>query len=46
MENTNIEIQNDSTRRVGVAHEIDFFSPLLVFSCNQISVQEPVFTDT
>jgi hypothetical protein len=36
--------QPDSTRCVGVAHEVDFFSSLLVFSCNQISVQEPVFT--
>ena len=38
--------QTNSTRRVGIAHEMDFLSPLLVFSCNQISVQEPVFTDT
>ncbi len=36
----------NSTRCVGVAHEMDFLSPLLVFSCNQISVQEPVFTET
>ncbi len=38
--------QPDSTRCVGVTHEMDFLSPLLVFSCNQISVQEPVFTET
>ena len=38
--------QPNSTRCVGVAHEMDFLSPVLVFSCNQISVQGPVFTDT
>ena len=37
--------QTNSTRRVGIAHGMDFLSPLLVFSCNQISVQESVFTD-
>ncbi len=38
--------QPNSTRCDGVAHEMDFLSPLLVFSCNQISVQGPVFNDT
>ncbi len=38
--------QLKATRWIGVAHEMDFLSPVLVFSCNQISVQEPVFTDT
>jgi hypothetical protein len=31
--------QPNSTRRVAIAHEMDFVSPVLVFSCNQISVQ-------
>ena len=34
--------QPNSTRCVGVAHETDFLSPVLVFSCNQISVQADI----
>jgi hypothetical protein len=36
----------NSTRCIGVDHEMDFLSPVLAFSCNQISVQDSVFTDT
>jgi hypothetical protein len=35
--------QPKSTSWLGVAHEIDFLSPVLVFSCNPISVQESGF---
>jgi hypothetical protein len=38
--------QKDSTRCVGVAHEMNFLSPVLAFSCIPISVQDSVFTDT
>jgi hypothetical protein len=40
--------QLKSTRWIGVAHEIDFLSPVLTFSRNPISVQDSgfVFTDT
>jgi hypothetical protein len=38
--------QPNSTRWVGVAREMGFLSPVLVLSCNQISVQDSVFTDT
>jgi len=31
--------QPNWTRYVGVAHEMDFLSPVLAFTCNQISVQ-------
>jgi hypothetical protein len=32
--------QPNSTRCVGVAHQMDFISPVLVFSCIPISVQD------
>jgi hypothetical protein len=40
--------QLKSTRWIGVAHEMDFLSPVLTFSPNPISVQNSgfVFTDT
>jgi hypothetical protein len=40
--------QLKSTRWIGVAHEMDFLSPVLTFSRNLISVQDSgfVFTDT
>jgi cell division protein FtsW (lipid II flippase) len=38
--------QPKSTRWVGVAHEMDFLSPVLAFSCNPISVQDSIFPDT
>jgi len=31
--------QPNWTRRVAIAHDMDFVSPVLVFNCNQISVQ-------
>jgi hypothetical protein len=31
------------TRWVGVAHEMDFLSPVLTFSCNPISVRDSGF---
>ena len=31
--------QPNSTRRVAIAYKMDLASPVLVFSCNQISVQ-------
>jgi len=31
--------QPHSTRRVAIAHEMDFVSPVLVFHCNLISAQ-------
>ena len=38
--------QPTSTRCVGITHKMDILSPVLVFSCNQISVQDSGFTDT
>jgi hypothetical protein len=38
--------QLKSTRWVEVAHEVDFPSSVLAFSCNPISVQDSIFTDT
>jgi hypothetical protein len=40
--------QLKSTRWIGIAHEMDFLSPVLTFSPNPISVQNSgfVFTDT
>ena len=35
--------QPNSTRCVGVDHEMDFLSSVLAFSCNQISVQNSGF---
>ena len=36
--------QPKSTSCVGVAHEMDFTSPVLAFSCSQINAQNSVFT--
>jgi len=33
-------------RWIGVAHEMDFLSQVLAFSCSHISVQDSIFTDT
>jgi hypothetical protein len=40
--------QLKSTRWIGVAHEMGFLSPVLTFSRDPISVQDPgfVFTET
>ena len=34
------------TRWVGVAHKMDFLTPVLAFSYNPISVQDSIFPDT
>jgi hypothetical protein len=35
--------QQNPTRCVGDAHEMEFITPVLGFSCNQINVQISVF---
>jgi len=35
--------QTNSTRNVGVAHEMDLLLPVLAFSCNQIRVRVSSF---
>jgi hypothetical protein len=37
--------QAKSTRCAGVAHDMDFLSPMLAFSCNPISVQVSIVAD-